>query len=781
MENKEKLNQNPEDEKNQPMEEKSAVTENTANVSKETKDVKVENSTEGDGNEVAKEAPQKEKIETSKEKVEAVTEEKAQPEISEDKAETSEDSVKAEKKEAEPVKKLVEAEKEDEVKVESVIETEVATQNEKAETPEKAVAETNEKTESEVEKGKQEVSEVETATEKKEGEAEKKEEVKAESKEETPKAAETNEESAEEEDDDEEDEDEEVITEETYHSHTMEELVLELEKINEDNAIKNTKNKVGFIRLAFGRKLDELKVEAKEKFLENGGNIEEYKPEPIELDKQFNSAFSKYKSLRRQFRKQQEAQMKENLQKKNELLEEMRELVSSDESLKDTYDKFNEIQNRWKEIGMVPKAEIQILWNNYHFLVEKFFDKVKINKELRDLDLKKNLDAKIELCEKAEELLIEESINKSFKLLQEYHNEWKAIGPVPSANNDEIWERFKSASDKINERRREHYEELQSKLEENYTAKQALCVKAEELVLKPVNSAKEWGERTNEFEELFKVWRTFGPAPRKQNDEIWATFKGYMNQFYDAKKKFFKELKSEQQDNYHKKLDLVKQAEALKDSTDWNNTTKTLIGLQKDWKKIGPVPRKNSDDIWKQFRAANDFFFNAKSKHFKGQFEEEDKNLEAKKALVEEIQKTKYSDDKKENLEKIKVFQRKWSDIGNVPRKEMDKLYKAYRTAIDEQLDKLNISSVDFRNAGFKDRIDDLKKKDDNFALRKESQFIQKSIDKLKEDVLLWENNMGFFRHSKNADVLKMEFEKKIKKAKAEILVLKEKKRLIDK
>jgi hypothetical protein len=385
------------------------------------------------------------------------------------------------------------------------------------------------------------------------------------------------------------------------------------------------------------------------------------------------------------------------------------------------------------------------------------------------------------LCEKAEELLIEESINKSFKLLQEYHNEWKAIGPVPTANNEEIWERFKTTSDKINERRREHYEELQGQLEENYKAKQALCAKAEELVLQPVNTNKEWAERTAEIEELFKVWRTFGPAPRKQNDEIWDTFKAYMNQFYDAKKKFFKELKSEQQDNYHRKLDLVKQAEALKDSTDWNHTTKILVNLQKEWKKVGPVPRKHSDEIWKQFRAANDYFFNAKSKHFKGQFVEEEKNLEAKQALIDEIKTTDYSENKKENLEKIKVFQRKWSEIGNVPRKDMDKLYKAYRAAIDEQLDKLNISPVDFRNAGFKDRIDDLKNKDDDYALRKERQFVQQSIDKLKEDVLLWENNMGFFRHSKNADVLKMEFEKKIQKAKAEILVLREKMKLINK
>jgi hypothetical protein len=607
-------------------------------------------------------------------------------------------------------------------------------------------------------------------------------EKKEKSVEETPQETEVSIESEKDEDDEgDEEETIEEITEETFKSHSLEELVLELEKINESDNIQNTKNKVGFIRLIFGQKIEAIKQQAKESFLESGGEIEQYNPEPIPLEEKFKAAFNKYKSLSKKYRQQQEIQMQENLQQKKELLEEMRELIGSNETLKATYDKFNEIQNRWKDIGMVPKAEIQVLWNNYHFLVEKFFDKVHISKELRNLDLKKNLDAKIELCEKTEELLIEKSVNKSFKLLQEYHNEWKAIGPVPSANNDEIWERFKTASDKINERRKEHYQELQTNLEENLQAKQALCVKAEELLLKPAGTVKEWNDRNEEFDELFKVWRTFGPAPKKHNEEIWATFKGLMNQFYDAKKSFFKELKSEQQENYHKKLDLLQQAEALKESTDWGNTTTTLIKLQKEWKKIGPVPRKHSNHIWKKFREANDFFFNAKSNFFKGQFEVEEKNLDAKKALIKEISETEYSDNKKDNLKKIKVFQRQWSEIGNVPRKEMDKLYKSYREAIDKQLDSLDISSSDFRNAGFKDRIDDLKKKEDTFALSKERQYLQKNIEKLNEDVLLWENNMGFFRHSKNADVLKMEFEKKIQKAKAEILMLKQKMREINK
>jgi len=486
--------------------------------------------------------------------------------------------------------------------------------------------------------------------------------------------------------DEEEDDHEEEVTEETYARHTIDELVTEFESIVESEKIAKSKNRVGLIRLFFGKKIKEIKEKVENDFLEAGGVKEEYKPESVEVEDRFNRAFGKYKSLRRKYRVEQEKQKVENLAKKNELLEEMRALVASDEKLKDTYDKFNEIQTRWREIGMVPQGDVQLLWNNYHFLVEKFFDRVKINKELRDLDLKKNLESKIALCEKVEELLIEESINKSFKALQEYHNEWKAIGPVPSTHNEEVWERFKTASDKINERRKAHYDELQTKLEENYTAKQALCVKAEELFLKPIETTKEWQKRTEEFEELLKVWKTFGPAPRKVNDEIWANFRGWFNNFYEAKKEYFAKIKDGQQENYHKKLDILNQAEALSASTDWGDATKGLINLQKEWKKIGPVPRKHSDEIWKKFRAANDAFFAAKADHFKGQVEEETTNLTKKKELVAEIKNAEYSEDKKENLEMIKTFQRRWSQIGNVPRKEMDKLYKDYRAAVDEQL-----------------------------------------------------------------------------------------------
>ncbi len=420
------------------------------------------------------------------------------------------------------------------------------------------------------------------------------------------------------------------------------------------------------------------------------------------------------------------------------------------------------------------------LWRNYHFLVEKFFDKVKISNELRDLDLKKNFELKVELCEKAEALLLEKSVTKSFKLLQKYHEKWKIIGPAPSNVKEEIWERFKAITDKINLRRRDYYKQLQDKLEENYELKLALCEKAKSFNFQDNTSIKDWNKSTDTFNELFNVWKTVGPTPRKVNEEVWETFKTYLNAFFGAKKKFFGEIKEEQTDNYQKKLAICVEAEGLQDDTNWKRTTEKLINLQKEWKNIGTVPRKYSDAVWKRFRKACDKFFEAKSLHFKGLVKSEGENGKLKTDLIEEIKTADFGDNKSENLELIKSFQRKWHEIGNVPRKDMDKLNKAYREAIDIQLDKFDISRIDFKNSGFKEKIHSMKENVDNYQLNRERYSVQKSLEKLKEDVLLWENNIGFFSNSKNANVLKLEFENKIKRAKADILSLKEKLKIID-
>jgi hypothetical protein len=327
------------------------------------------------------------------------------------------------------------------------------------------------------------------------------------------------------------------------------------------------------------------------------------------------------------------------------------------------------------------------LWNNYHFLVEKFFDKVRIGRELRDLDMKKNLDAKIDLCEKAEELLDEKSITKAFKELQKLHEDWKEIGPVPQDKKDEIWERFKAATDKINQIRREHYAKIEEEQSANLEAKKALCEKADELIAEDYTSVNSWQKKSSELSEIFDVWKTIGPAAKKENEEIWQHFRGAMDTFFAKKKEFFSGLKDRQTENLERKTQLCIEAEALMESTEWKAATEQMKKLQEEWKTIGPVPKRHADKIWKRFRAACDTFFNRKNEHFSGRRTEEEANLAAKKALLEEIKAFELGPNRNENMDAIKAFQKRWIEIGFVPMKHKDAINKEYREIIDGLFD----------------------------------------------------------------------------------------------
>ena len=531
--------------------------------------------------------------------------------------------------------------------------------------------------------------------------------------------------------------------------------------------VTSIKTKIALIKVAF-LKINKIEKDRQlEKYIAEGGVEEDYSPPEDQLEERFKLSFSIYKQNKAKYNQEQEKLKQDNLEKKKQILEELKVLISSEETLKKTYDEFKILQGRWKEIGMVPQGEINNLWQSYHFLVEKFFDKVKINKELRDLDLKKNLESKMKLCEKTEELLLETSILKSFKQLQKYHEEWKEIGPVANDKKDEIWERFKAATDKINERRREHYAKLYEDQKNNYEAKSVLCDKAEKLITIEISSIKEWQGYTEQMNELFKIWKTIGPTPKKQNDEIWQRFKSSMNTFFTNKKEYFVEIKEQQVNNYNLKIDLCVQAEALKNNTDWKKTTREMINLQKEWKNTGPVPRKNSDKIWKRFRAACDEFFNSKSEYYANIQDHEVNNLKLKQELIQKVEDYKFGEDKKENLKVIKEFQREWMDIGHVPIKEKEKLQNEFRLAVDKHLDNLKISSTEISTLNYKTRIEAMKDSQSvkNFIF-KERNFISNKISKLREDVNLWENNIGFLTDTINANILKAEFEKKINKAK---------------
>lgn len=582
-------------------------------------------------------------------------------------------------------------------------------------------------------------------------------------------------------DDDEEDEEEEERdTLEDFEKLSKEELVELLEKTVENPSIKEIKTRVALIKVSFLKICKDENDRKLKKYISEGGEETSFEPAIDLLEQRFNQAFEKYKASKAKYIEQQEILKQKNLEEKQKILDQLRDLINSEESLKKTYDDFKDLQEQWKQIGVVPKSENNNLWQNYHFLVEKFFDKVKINKELKDLDLKKNLEKKVELCEKAEELLLETSINKSFKKLQKYHEEWKEIGPVPQDKNDEIWQRFKLTTDKINQRRKDYYQKIQEDQEENYKSKLALCEKAEEIVKRKNKALKDWQVNTKELNELMKIWKSLGPAPKKYNDQVWERFRASFDVFFSEKKEYFETIKEQQTNNYNLKVDLCVQAESLKDSTDWKNTTQELINLQKEWKKIGPVPRKHSNKIWKRFRAACDDFFNSKKEYHENIHKHEEENLKLKEELIEKVEKYEFTDDKNENLSIIKDFQREWMEIGHVPIKEKDRVQNQFREAINKHLDKLKIDAVEITTMNYRTRFESIRSGPGaNKIIGRERTILQNKINKMNDDIILWENNIGFLADSKNAQILKKEFEHKINKAKQEMQIMKAKLKIL--
>ena len=566
-----------------------------------------------------------------------------------------------------------------------------------------------------------------------------------------------------------------------YDRLNKQELVEMLEEVVREKDITLIKEKVAKIKLAFYRLNKEEINHQKQVFLAGGGKEEEFQHVPDPLEKRFDEAFAIYRHNRAKYTEELEHEKQQNLKKKFEILEELKQLIASEETLKKTYDEFKRLQEKWKEIGVVPANELNNLWQNYHFLVEKFFDKVRINKELRDLDLKKNLEQKLALCEKAEALLEEKSILNSFKKLQQYHDEWREIGPVPREMKEQLWERFKAATDKINQMRREHYKELHDEQEKNYEAKEALCEEAEKLLAEEQPSrVKEWQKMTDKFNDLLSRWKSIGRAPKSKNDMIWKRFKTSLDTFYANKRAFFSALKESQMENYSKKLKLCEQAEAVKESTDWKKTTNELIRLQKEWKEIGPVPRKYSDKIWKRFRAACDEFFNRKSDFYKNSHKEEEENLKKKEELAAAMDAYEVKDDKEENLKALKEFQQKWLDIGHVPFHAKDKIYKLYHDAYEKLLEKMHLSRAELTAQGFATKLEAMKKSPEGeHRLFRERSALAAKMKKLQEDITLWENNIGFFSSSKASELVSG-FEKKIERAKKDLSLLKEKIKLID-
>ena len=577
------------------------------------------------------------------------------------------------------------------------------------------------------------------------------------------------------------DEEDAVDVELDIEGKTKGELAAMLEEIVQEPDVTKVKDKVTAIRVRFMQLNKEDMDKEFEAFLEGGGDKDAFQHVMDDAEKCFNAAFSVFKANRAKQNEIMDAQKVENLAQKQAILEELKQLIASEETLKKTYDDFRALQDKWKTIGQVPATENANLWNTYHFLVEKFFDKVNINRELRDLDMKKNLDAKIVLCEKAEELMDEKSMSKAFKELQKLHEDWKEIGPVPQDKKDEIWERFKAATDKINAIRREHYSKIQDEQNANLTTKTALCEKAEELLAEENGSINAWQKKSEELSELFKVWKTVGPAPKKQNEDIWARFKGSMDTFFAKKKEFFASLKDKQTENLERKINLCIEAEALQESIEWKKATERFKKMQEEWKTIGPVPKRHADKIWKRFRAACDTFFGRKAEHFGGLKEEETANLTAKQALIEEIKNYELKPNRTENMDAIKALQKRWIEIGHVPMKYKDSINAEYRKAVDDLFDKMRSNQNEISTNEYREMVEVMKDDPESGdKMRREKTNLANKIQKLRDEIAILENNIGFFSNSKNSELMRAEYEKKINKAKSDLKVLEAKLKIIN-
>ena len=542
----------------------------------------------------------------------------------------------------------------------------------------------------------------------------------------------------------------------------------------ESEPIQTLRSVVEAIKIAF-YKQHRAKVDAERKtFLEAGGDEDNFTPTPDADEQRFKELFAIYREQRDKHIAQMEADKEDNLKIKLQIIEELKELVNSDETMNTTFTRFRELQTRWKETGLVPQQNVKDLWETYNLHVENFYNFIKINKELRDLDLKKNYEAKISLCEQAEALTFDSQIVESFRKLQKLHDEWRETGPVALEFKEALWERFKEASSRINKRHQEHFESIKAEQTKNLALKSELCEKVEAMLEHPSLSRKEWNKLSDELLEIQKVWKTIGYAPKKDNNRIYERFRAACDKFFELKREFYAGVKNEMEHNLALKNELCEQAEALSASEDWKHATDELIALQAKWKQVGPVARRHSDVVWKRFRAACDKFFERKATHFSSIDSEHEQNLKLKQELLAEM---KQADVKAGGFDTIKEFQRRWSQIGFVPIKHKDALQKEYKAIVDAMFATLRSSERDRSMNRFKERVANMK---GGQQLRSEREKLFNKVRQMEQDIAVLENNIGFFSKSKNAESLIADVREKIERTKRDMAEVIEKIKLID-
>ncbi len=512
-------------------------------------------------------------------------------------------------------------------------------------------------------------------------------------------------------------------------------------------------------------------VAARDKFVGDGGNAEDFIPAPDADEENFKAQLALIREMRSKAAEELEKEKQDNLQRKLEIIDRIKELAATAEEADKGFEEVKKLQAEWKEIKTVPAERATELWKNYQLYTEQFYDQLHLNHEMRAYDFKKNLEIKTHLCEAAEKLAEVEDVISAFHQLQKLHQEFREAGPVAKELRDEIWKRFKDASTVINKRHQDHFEGLKAREEENLQKKTALCEKVEQLQLDDLKTYAQWDEMSKQIIELQAEWKTIGFTPRKVNNEIFDRFRAACDRFFQAKTAYFKANREKLSANLAAKNALIEKAEALKDSTDWGATTNKFVELQKEWKTIGPVAHKISDTIWKRFNDACNYFFDKKNEANKGQRKEEEANLELKKAVIAEIE--KLAAEPGDNLlQSIRELQAKWNEIGHVPFSKKEKMYRRYRELCDKVYDTLHATAGKRRMDNFKRNVAE---KGGN-ELTRERNRLQNVLDAKKQDIQNYETNLTFFRSSsKKGNSIVADIEKKIERLKDDLKEITEK------
>ena len=514
--------------------------------------------------------------------------------------------------------------------------------------------------------------------------------------------------------------------------------------------------------------------EEKAAFLENGGEEKDFVASEDETENKIKDLLSTYKEKRAALLAEEERIKNENYTLKLQLIDKLKALTESSDDFNKLYNDFKEIQQKWKEIKLVPAEYVNDLWKNYQIYSEKFYDLIKINNQFREYDFKKNLEMKTALCETVERLQNEPDVVSAFHQLQKLHQQWREIGPVAKELRDELWARFKTASTAINKRHQEHFEKLKAKEQENLEAKTAICEEIEAIDFSQLKSFKDWENKNKEVIALQEKWKTIGFAPKKHNVKIFERFRAACDAYFNKKSEFYKSLKEGMEKNLELKKALCEKAEALKDSTDWKETTEQLIALQKEWKKVGSVARKHSDSIWKRFITACDYFFEQKNKNVVSQKSVEQQNLAAKKEIIEKIKALDENLPHNEAVATLKEYMAAWNQIVFVPFKDKDKVYKAYHEAVDQQFDRLKVDMNERKMQSFRNNVNSLAEGSDNKGrLYSERERLMRTYERMKNELQTYENNIGFLSvSSKGGGGLVKEMERKIEKLKEEMKLI---------